>query len=83
MPPLLRYLQSNSSRFFYGEDIVILGLVMTIYTFENYPDIFHPHLHAIVTDGLFNIDFHRTLSVILKFTLFHKKTINCNKLSKY
>ena len=27
---------------------------MTIHTFGNYPDKFHPHLHAIVTDGLFN-----------------------------
>ena len=30
------------------------GLVMTIHTFGNYPNKFHPHLHAIVTDGLFN-----------------------------
>jgi len=27
---------------------------MTIHTFGNYPEKFHPHLHAIVTDGLFN-----------------------------
>ncbi len=27
---------------------------MTIHTFENYPEKFHPHLHAIVSDGLFN-----------------------------
>jgi hypothetical protein len=27
---------------------------MTIHSFGNYPDKFHPHLHAIVTDGLFN-----------------------------
>lgn len=27
---------------------------MTIHTIGNYPDKFHPHLHAIVTDGLFN-----------------------------
>jgi hypothetical protein len=32
----------------------IPGLVMTIHTFGNYPEKFHPHLHAIVTDGLFN-----------------------------
>lgn len=30
------------------------GLVMTIHTFGNYPEKFHPHLHAIATDGLFN-----------------------------
>jgi hypothetical protein len=32
----------------------VSGLVMTIHTFGNYPDKFHPHLHAIITDGLFN-----------------------------
>ncbi len=32
----------------------IPGLVMTIHTFGNYPDKLHPHLHALVTDGLFN-----------------------------
>jgi len=26
---------------------------MAIHTFGEYPDKFHPHLHAIVTDGLF------------------------------
>ncbi len=29
------------------------GVVMAIHTFGEYPDKFHPHLHAIVTDGLF------------------------------
>jgi len=29
------------------------GVVMAIHTFEEYPHKFHPHLHAIVTDGLF------------------------------
>ena len=29
------------------------GVVLAIHTFGEYPDKFHPHLHAIVTDGLF------------------------------
>jgi len=37
-----------------GLETGVPGLVMTIHTFGNYPDKFHPHLHAIVTDGLFN-----------------------------
>ncbi len=32
----------------------IPGVVMAVHTFEEYPDKFHPHVHAIVTDGLFN-----------------------------
>jgi len=32
----------------------IPGVVMAIHTFGEYPDKFHPHVHAIVTDGLFN-----------------------------
>ncbi len=29
------------------------GVVMSIQTFGNYPDRFHPHLHCIVSNGLF------------------------------
>jgi len=29
------------------------GVVMTIHTFGNYMEKFHPHLHAFVSDGLF------------------------------
>ena len=29
------------------------GVVMTIHTFGDYPEKFHPHIHAIVSDGLF------------------------------
>ncbi len=29
------------------------GVVMAIQTFGEYPDRFHPHLHALVSDGLF------------------------------
>ncbi len=29
------------------------GVVMTIHTFGDYPEKFHPHLHAMVSDGLF------------------------------
>jgi len=31
----------------------IPGVVMAIHTFGEYPEKFHPHIHAIVTDGLF------------------------------
>lgn len=31
----------------------IPGVVMTIQTFGDYPDRFHPHLHCLVSDGLF------------------------------
>jgi len=27
---------------------------MTVYIFGNYPDKFYLHLHAIITDGVFN-----------------------------
>ena len=30
------------------------GVVMAIHTFGEYPDKFHPHIHIISTDGLFN-----------------------------
>lgn len=30
------------------------GAVMAIHTFGEYPDKFHPHIHVIATDGLFN-----------------------------
>jgi len=29
------------------------GVVMAIHTFGDYPEKYHPHIHAIVTDGLF------------------------------
>jgi hypothetical protein len=29
------------------------GVVMSIHSFGDYPDKFHPHIHAIVSDGLF------------------------------
>ena len=29
------------------------GVVMSIHTFGDYPEKFHPHIHAIVADGLF------------------------------
>jgi len=29
------------------------GAAMTIHTFGNYAEKFHPHIHAIVSDGLF------------------------------
>ena len=29
------------------------GVVMSIHSFGDYPEKFHPHLHAIVSDGLF------------------------------
>ncbi len=28
-------------------------MVVSIQTFGDYPDKFHPHIHAIVSDGLF------------------------------
>ncbi len=28
-------------------------MVMSMQTFGNYPDWFHPHLHCIVSDGIF------------------------------
>lgn len=31
----------------------VTGVVMAIHTFGEYPEKFHPHIHAIVTDGLF------------------------------
>ena len=31
----------------------IPAVVMAIHTFGDYPEKYHPHLHAIVTDGLF------------------------------
>jgi hypothetical protein len=31
----------------------VAGVVMAIHTFGDYPEKYHPHLHAIVTDGLF------------------------------
>ena len=30
------------------------GVVMAIHTFGDYPERFHPHIHAIVSDGLFH-----------------------------
>ena len=30
-----------------------LGVVMSIHSFGDYPEKFHPHIHAIVSDGLF------------------------------
>ncbi len=30
-----------------------IGVTMTIHTFGNYAEKFHPHIHAIVSDGLF------------------------------
>jgi len=35
-----------------GLDDGIPGMIMVIHTFGDYPR-FHPHLHAIVADGLF------------------------------
>ena len=29
------------------------GVVLSIHTFGDYPEKFHPHIHAIVSDGLF------------------------------
>jgi len=31
----------------------VLGAIMAIHTFGDYSQIWHPHLHAIVADGLF------------------------------
>ena len=30
-----------------------LGVVLSLHTFGDYPEKFHPHIHAIVSDGLF------------------------------
>ena len=32
----------------------IPGVVRTIHSFGDYPNRFHPHIHAIVSDGLFS-----------------------------
>jgi len=31
----------------------IPGAVATIQTFGDYPDMFHPHIHILTTDGMF------------------------------
>ena len=36
-----------------GMDDGVPGMVMTIHTFGDYPDKYHPHIHALVSNGLF------------------------------
>ncbi len=54
------------------------GVVMAIHTFGDYPDKFHPHLHAIVTDGLFVKN--RTFYVMPKTRLKTLENIFCAKV---
>jgi len=43
----------------------VSGLVMAIHPFGNYLDKFHPHLHGIVTDGLYSKNELFLLSIFL------------------
>ena len=54
----------------------IPGLVMTIHTFGNYPEKFHPHLHAIVVERTANMlkSNDNFLSILLTL-LYHNATI--------
>jgi hypothetical protein len=46
----LRVVEERSKREVVGLEDGVPGMVMAINTFGEYPDKFHPHLHAIVTN---------------------------------